>query len=100
MGKNECSPTPAGPVIQSLWRLKSRRPRRGIIIAGREGAVRVVIAMKRQADLLKGILRAGKVGGVALLLNVGQQHANEKRDHSDYDEQVDPIECSFGGRGR
>ncbi len=60
----------------------------------------VVIVVHRQADLLEVIFAGKQIGGLANLLDRGQQQGDQHADDRDHDEQFDQGERSSGRRGR
>ena len=60
--------------------------------ASRELAVGVVVVVQGQPDLLQVVLALHPGGGLADLLDGGQQQADQDRDDRDHDQQLDQRE--------
>src|SRR5581483_6252773 len=71
----------------------------GAVVAGGQNPVGSVVVVGGQADLLEIVRAAHSGGGLADLLDGGQQQADQDRDDRDHHQQLDQREPKTGSPG-
>ena len=75
-----------------------RNGERASVAEGREGAVRVVIVVKRERPLLNVVDALHTTGRFARRLNGGEEQTDQNADNRDHDQQLDERKTERGTR--